>query len=138
MRGSLSFPLLSPVKTARSPSSTRPSCPHGCDCSRATAGVTSVSVVGDTVNALPVMVSSKSVFGEAPLPPSRWPPPRLRPCRGHAAVLPANHELLCNRLLGPAWPAIYAPCLAIHNDYLVIEGLSPSNLDHSITLEYNA
>ncbi len=108
----------------------------------ATAGVTSVSVAGDTVNALPVMVpSSKSVFGEAHYSFTLAPTLGFDHAEATGAALPANYELAAwapDALLGPAWPAIYAALgSAIHNDYPVIEGLlNAVHLDHSITLEY--
>ena len=108
----------------------------------ATAGVTSVSVAGDTVDALPVMVpSAKSVFGEAHYSFTLAPTLGFDHAEATGAALPANYELAAwapDALLGPAWPAIYAALgSAIHNDYPVIEGLlNAVHLDHSITLEY--
>ena len=94
----------------------------------ATAGVTSVSVAGDTVDALPVMVpSEKSVFGEAHYSFTLAPTLGFDHAEATGAALPATYELAAwapDALLGPAWPAIYAALgSAIHNDYPVIEGL---------------
>ena len=108
----------------------------------ATAGVTSVSVAGDTVDALPVMVpSEKSVFGEAHYSFTLAPTLGFDHAEATGAALPATYELAAwapDALLGPAWPAIYAALgSAIHNDYPVIEGLlNAVHLDHSIALEY--
>ena len=108
----------------------------------ATAGVTSVSVAGDTVDALPVMVpSAKSVFGEAHYSFTLAPTLGFDHAEATGAALPASYELAAwapDALLGPAWPAIYAALgSAIHDDYPVIEGLlNAVHLDHSITLEY--
>ena len=108
----------------------------------ATAGVTSVSVAGDTVDALPVMIpSTKSVFGEAHYSFTLAPTLGFDHAEATGAALPANYELAAwapDALLGPAWPAIYAALgSAIHNDYPVIEGLlNAVHLDHSITLKY--
>lgn len=107
----------------------------------ATAGVTSVSAAGDTVDALPVMApSTKSVFGEAHYSFTLAPTLGFDHAEATGAALPADYELASwapDALLGPAWPAIYAALgSAIHNDYPVIEGLlNAVHLDHSITLD---
>lgn len=113
---------------------------HMRDLLAGTAGVGSTSVAGDRVDALPEMEpSADSPFGEAH---SRF---TLAPTLGpdHATVTAnaltgglAPSDWVLDALLGPCWPAIYAALgSAVHDDYIVIEGLlNAVHLDHMIEL----